>query len=164
MSVSKKRHPRSAQQRHRERERLEIKDRATYREHRFSQAIDKLCEADGTIELEAAIRCVQKIVPDKTGLLSTFLYATPTDILADRRGWKSITNASDDDDAELWIYTPSIPKDWDERSVDQPTELAWDGDYYTLTPAIRGGTRSSRIVYYDNPFRLIREINDIESW
>lgn len=164
MSVSKKRHSRSAQQRHRERERLEIKDRATFRQHRFSQAIDKLCEADGTIELEAAIRCVQKIVPDKKELLSTFLYATPADILAHRRGWKSITNVFDDDDAELWIYTPSIPKDWDEHSVDQPTELTWDGDYYTLTPTTRGGIRSSGTVYYDNPFRLIREVSMIESW
>ena len=164
MSVSKKRHPRSARQRHRERERLEIKDRATYRQHRFSQAVDKLCEADGTIELEAAICCVQKIVPDQKGLLSTFLYATPADILAHRRGWKSITNDLDDVDEELWIYTPTIPKDWDEHSVDQPTQLAWDGDYYTLIPAIRGGIRSSRTVYYDNPFRLIREIPIIESW
>lgn len=164
MSVSKKRHPRGTRERHKERERLEIEDRASYRQHRFNQAIDKLCEADGTLEMEVAIRGVQKIAPDKKDLLSNFRYATPADILAHRRGWKSITNVFEDDDSELWIYTPSIPMDWDEHSADQPTELAWDGYYYTLSPAIRSGIRSSEISFYDNPFRLMREVSMIESW
>lgn len=164
MSVSKKRHLSSTHQRHRERERLEIKERAVYRQHRFNHALNDLCEAEGTVALHDAVHRVQKIAPDKKQLFSSFFHATPADLVAHRRGWKSVTNNLEDDESEVWIYTPTIPKDWDESSIDQPTALAWDGYFYTLSPAVRDGVRVSEVVFHDNPFRLVREISMIESW
>ncbi|MGO2051957.1 hypothetical protein ACT3UD_09845 [Glutamicibacter sp. 287] len=165
MAVSKKRHQHTHRERRRQRERCEVQERATHRRHRFTVAVNDLCNADGYDEVRAALRRVQKIAPDKEEMLTSVLNAEPGELLAGRRGWKSVTNNLNDVESELWIYTPTIPKDWDESSVDQPTTLVvWEYGCCEIVPALRGGTRAHKIVFYDNPFRLIREFTQIESW
>ncbi|MGP9780860.1 hypothetical protein CQ010_07030 [Arthrobacter sp. MYb211] len=165
MAVSKKRQQHTHRERRRQRERCEVKERATHRQNRFTVAVNDLCEADGYDEVRAALSQMQRIAPDTEEALSRILHAEPGEILASRRGWKSVTNNLSDLESEVWIYTPTIPNDWDESSIDQPTVLVVsEYDYYEIFPAMRGGRRAHGIAFYDNPFRLIREFPQIESW
>ena len=164
MPVSKKRSKHTSAGRRRARERQETQLRKQHHQVRVRHATHRILTAAGSDEVIEALQYVGRLTNDGLLAHTTRQILEPRVLLGCRRGWKHLGEFEDYPYGERWIYTPSIPEVWDESTSHSPTEVSWDGEEFTVTPAV-GPTHDPReATCYSNAMRFFIDLPLIEAW
>lgn len=164
MPVSKKRSKHTNADRRRARERQETQLRQQHHRVGIRRAAHRILAATGSDEVIDAMQYAGRLTGNEWLAHTTRKNLEPRTLLGSRRGWKYLGDFEDYPHGERWIYTPSIPEDWDESTLHEPTEVSWDGEDFTVTPAVGPAHDSREATCYSNAMRFFVDLPRIEAW
>ena len=170
MPVSKPRKKHTGAQLRRVREQRQCQERAQRRAAAQEQEdLEKsflalACFTDDEELMWHAVRKLGELFGDQALSAYEIPDYSPGLMLGRRPGWKRISSGDWwDEGPERWLYVPSIPEGWDERSLAQPTAISYEDGMYSVELARRGHSATGAGCFELNGFGFATMLETIEA-